>query len=327
MSGYTKLFSSIVTSTIWRESDHVRLVWVTMLALADKYGVVEASVPGLADLARVSRSLCDDALKVLMSPDPDSRTKDHDGRRLVAVDGGWQLVNHGKYRDRMSAEDQKAKKAAYMRAYRSTRKDDVTDRSASVNDRNQPLPTVAKVPQSESDTESEPKADQTQTPEPAPAGKVWSAEDWRKRFADAWGARYGGFYGRGGADGKAVTTLSDVLEALPVKERQAAQLRAGLMFTEFLALGDQVARDRHPFVFFVARFNGLRVEKKPDAAVATGDYCGWHKTQRNNGKASNFPRDTCPECRHVKALNGTRVSDVYQEDPMVTDIKRRRGLL
>lgn len=62
-------------------------------------------------------------------------------------------------------------------------------------------------------------------------------------------------------------------------------------------------------------------------AASQSDYCDWHLTQRNNGKASFKPRDTCPECKHVKALNGTRVSDVYQEDPMVTDIKRRRGLL
>jgi hypothetical protein len=45
---FTKLFSSITESTVWDEPDRVRLVWITMLAMADKHGRVWASVPGLA---------------------------------------------------------------------------------------------------------------------------------------------------------------------------------------------------------------------------------------------------------------------------------------
>ena len=51
MSGYSKLFSEICDSTIWREPDHVRIVWITMLAKANKHGEVMASIPGLADAA------------------------------------------------------------------------------------------------------------------------------------------------------------------------------------------------------------------------------------------------------------------------------------
>lgn len=58
-----------------------------------------------------------------------------------------------------------------------------------------------------------------------------------------------------------------------------------------------------------------------------GDYCDWHSTARNNNKPSFRPKSTCPECKHCAAMNGTRVSDVYVEDPMVTSIKRKRGLL
>lgn len=118
MSGYTKLFSSIVTSTVWRLDHPTRLVWITMLAIADRHGAVEASVPGLADLARVTREECDAALATLASPDADSRTKDLDGVRIVPADGGWQLVNHSKYRDKMSAEERRERNAEYMRGYR-----------------------------------------------------------------------------------------------------------------------------------------------------------------------------------------------------------------
>lgn len=107
MSGYTKLFGSIVASTIWRESKETKIVWITMLAMANRDGVVEASIPGLADMARVS---LDDALKAietLSSPDKYSRTKDHEGRRIQEVQGGWLLLNHATYRAKMNADDRR----------------------------------------------------------------------------------------------------------------------------------------------------------------------------------------------------------------------------
>lgn len=108
-SGFTKLFSSIVHSTIWREPNHVRVVWVTMLALADRDGVVEASLPGLADASRVTLDECKEALALLSGPDEHSRTQDHEGRRIRVTDGGWLILNHGKYREKMSVEDQREK--------------------------------------------------------------------------------------------------------------------------------------------------------------------------------------------------------------------------
>ena len=104
MNGYTKLFSSLLDSTIWMESNHVRLVWVTLMAMADKRGIVSASVPGLAQRARVSLAECEEALGKFLAPDPYSRTKDHEGRRIAEVDGGWLLLNHRKYRDMLRAD-------------------------------------------------------------------------------------------------------------------------------------------------------------------------------------------------------------------------------
>ena len=103
MAGYTKLFNSILASTIWRADDKTRIVWITLLAMADKHGVAEGSVPGLADFARVSVPACRRALEALAAPDPDSRSQEHDGRRIQAVDGGWQLLNYDKYRTRLNA--------------------------------------------------------------------------------------------------------------------------------------------------------------------------------------------------------------------------------
>lgn len=117
-TGFTKLFSSITQSTVWQEPDHVRIVWITMLALADRNGEVQASVPGLAHSARVSLENTLNALQVLTNPDPYSRTKDNDGRRIEEVDGGWALLNHAKYRAKLSEEDRRAYKADKQRKYR-----------------------------------------------------------------------------------------------------------------------------------------------------------------------------------------------------------------
>ena len=114
MSGYTKLFASIVDSTIWRESKETKIVWITMLAKSDKHGIVEASVPGLADASRVSVEECRVALSSLASPDPDSRTKDHAGRRIKEIEGGWLLLNHGKYRARLNADDRREYQRQWM---------------------------------------------------------------------------------------------------------------------------------------------------------------------------------------------------------------------
>ena len=123
MSGYTKLFSTIVASTIWREPDHVRIVWITMLAMSNADGVVEASVPGLADLARVTVEQCEDALTRLRSPDPYSRTKDHEGRRIADVDGGFLILNRAKYREKFSVKERREYQRRYMEEYRKQGRD------------------------------------------------------------------------------------------------------------------------------------------------------------------------------------------------------------
>lgn len=113
---YTKLFNSIITSTIWSEDDKTRIVWITMLASADRNGEVQASIPGLARIAGVSVEACEVAIAKFLAPDKHSRTKDDEGRRIETIDGGWSLLNHKKYRDMASDDDRK--KAAAERQQR-----------------------------------------------------------------------------------------------------------------------------------------------------------------------------------------------------------------
>ena len=101
------MFNSILASTIWRESHATRLVWITLLAMANKRGEVEASVPGLADMAKVTRLECVQALDILMAPDPDSRSQEFEGRGVAPMEGGWLILNYAKYRTRVVADERR----------------------------------------------------------------------------------------------------------------------------------------------------------------------------------------------------------------------------
>ena len=106
MEGYTKLFSGIVMSTVWTYDSDTKVIWVTMLALADERGHVVGTVPGLAKVAGVSIEATRRALETFMAPDPDSGSKEFGGRRIEPIDRGWFLINHGKYRA-LRAKDEK----------------------------------------------------------------------------------------------------------------------------------------------------------------------------------------------------------------------------
>lgn len=116
MDNYTKLFSSIITSTIWQEDNPTRILWITMLALSDADGKVEGSIPGLARMAGITTEECEKSMQKLQSPDPYSRTKEHEGRRVIDADGGWIILNRVKYRDKKA--DRKEYYKLYMREYR-----------------------------------------------------------------------------------------------------------------------------------------------------------------------------------------------------------------
>lgn len=93
-----------------------------MLALADRDGVVSSTIPGLSDRARISLKECERALEVFQQPDKYSSTKDFDGRRIEAIDGGWRLLNHAKYRKLMSKDDQREKTRVRVATWRAKQK-------------------------------------------------------------------------------------------------------------------------------------------------------------------------------------------------------------
>jgi hypothetical protein len=86
-----------------------------MLLMANRFGVVEASIPALARRANVSQPECESALRIFLSPDEHSRSKDFEGRRIQQADGGWHLLNHEKYSRKASACNKRVSAAARQR--------------------------------------------------------------------------------------------------------------------------------------------------------------------------------------------------------------------
>jgi len=128
---YVKLWASIVDSSVWKEPDRHRIVWVTMLTMADKNGFVGASVDGLARRANVPEEDVESALKAFLSPDPRSRNREHDGRRIQEVPRGWHILNHGYFRDLQAKEEMRAYERDRKRGQRSK---DVPDSPGHVPD-------------------------------------------------------------------------------------------------------------------------------------------------------------------------------------------------
>jgi hypothetical protein len=124
---YVKLSGSLPDSSIWiKESSDTRVVWITMLTLANWDGEVKMKALGLAKQANVSKQAVDTALEIFLAPDPDSASENDDGRRIKAIEGGWWIINHSKYREMASTARRRKyvrdKKAEYRAAEKAKKK-------------------------------------------------------------------------------------------------------------------------------------------------------------------------------------------------------------
>lgn len=115
---YTPLFRDFLTSSMWATDPATRCVWIWMLLMADPEGYVVGTAPGVAQQAGVTIEQARAAIALLESPDPDSSTKELEGRRIVKVDRGWHIVNFVAWRERAKEESEKARKRAWAQKQR-----------------------------------------------------------------------------------------------------------------------------------------------------------------------------------------------------------------
>ena len=158
-NGYTKLFGSIITSTIWQEDSETKVVWITLLALVeDCTGFVSATIPGLANIAGVPIDKTRSAMAKFQEPDPDSRSQEYEGKRIAKADGGWIILNYAEYRKVRDPEKRKEYMRKYMQEYRAA-DNSVND---SVNNVNSGKPQLAQADaeaSAEASAEAVPKAE------------------------------------------------------------------------------------------------------------------------------------------------------------------------
>ena len=104
MAGYVPLFDSVLDGTLFGKWPHTG-IWTCLLSQVDKHGVIDMNPNLLAAKIGVPVDLLLSCITDFMQPDPGSRTKDNDGRRLELIDPegrdwGWRVVNHAKYREK-----------------------------------------------------------------------------------------------------------------------------------------------------------------------------------------------------------------------------------
>lgn len=118
---YAKIFASLFGGSMRGQSD-VILVFVNMLATCDADGTVDKTQRVIADETGLPLERVQTALAVLESPDPDSRTPDLEGRRIVRLEEhrswGWSIVNYAKYRAMRDDESRREQVREAVRKYR-----------------------------------------------------------------------------------------------------------------------------------------------------------------------------------------------------------------
>ena len=123
--GFVKLDSGILESTLWGEP-WSRIVFITSLLMAVPieiqepveglnllnaerigyrvppgwYGFAASSGVGIVRRSIVPNDLGMEALGRLLMPEAESRTPDHEGRRMARIPGGFLILNFQVYRDR-----------------------------------------------------------------------------------------------------------------------------------------------------------------------------------------------------------------------------------
>lgn len=158
----------------------VRYTFIMLLAIADPTGRVVGTDVAIARRLNMPLDSFVNSVKQLGEPDPDSNSKEEEGRRVIPSDSerGYQLVNYIKYRNLKDEEE----KREYMREYMRKRREDEALRKTCKTVLND----VKNVTQAEAEAEAE-EDKNTSTPQTPPA-KPKRASDQSPEFLKFWEA-------------------------------------------------------------------------------------------------------------------------------------------
>ena len=118
---YAKVFAQIFDSSI-ADNYALRHFFMDMLVLADPNGVVDMTPTAIAARTRIPLKEVKKHLEELESSDRESRTPDHDGRRIAKIDEhrswGWCILNYDRFRKIATELQRREKTAARTRKWR-----------------------------------------------------------------------------------------------------------------------------------------------------------------------------------------------------------------
>ena len=152
--GFAKVFSSLWEGTLYGQGT-AQLVFVYLLANCDAGGVVDVTPQVIAGATGFDLDAVREALRMLEAEDPESRTPDEGGRRIVLLDEhrswGWRIVNYGAYRARLNEEERRVAARERMRRVRGGEE---CERFADVRTRSHPFAQAEAEAEAEADTSS-----------------------------------------------------------------------------------------------------------------------------------------------------------------------------
>lgn len=131
---YCKLFASLYQGTLRGRSNEI-LVFTNLLAHCDREGYVDKHFMAIAQEVGIDVSDVKKAIETLELPDPESRSPEHDGARLIRMDEhrawGWRVVNYGKYRSIKDEDDRREQNRLAQAEYRAKKRDAMNSKQAS----------------------------------------------------------------------------------------------------------------------------------------------------------------------------------------------------
>lgn len=133
---YAKLFTSLYQGTLRGCADEI-LVFTNLLAHADATGLVDKHWRSISEETGISIERVKTAIANLEAPDPESRSPEMEGRRIVPLDEhrawGWHIVNYGKYRAIRNEDDRREQNRLAQQRWRDKQKSDGVNKISRVS--------------------------------------------------------------------------------------------------------------------------------------------------------------------------------------------------
>ena len=123
---YGKIFAQMYDGTLCTAGPWQALVtFQQFIVLARSDGVVDMTPSAISARTTIPLAIIEAGIEALERPDPESRSLDHEGRRIVRLSEhrtwGWRIVNHAKYRAIRDEEGRRDYQREWDRTHRPKR--------------------------------------------------------------------------------------------------------------------------------------------------------------------------------------------------------------